>query len=45
MHKISYAADVSASDVPKITSELNRLTRNTSLTVIITENHTPKSIL
>ena len=43
--KVSFQSDVSRQDLPAIQSYLNRLCSNTSLTLIVIENHTPKSIL
>jgi hypothetical protein len=42
---IKYAADVTMSDKPKIMSELDKMLRNNSITIIILEHHTPRGIL
>ena len=45
VEKIFYQPNVTRSDLPTLTSTLNRMCLNTSLTVIIVENHTRKNIL
>ena len=41
--KILFQADVTKDDLPEITEHLNRLTDETSLTLIVVKNHTPKA--
>ena len=43
--KVSYAPDVTTADRSKLMAELDKLLRHSSLTIIVMENHTPKSIL
>jgi hypothetical protein len=40
---ILFQADFTQDDVPDITEHLNRLTSETSLTLIVVKNHTPKA--
>ena len=43
--KVSYAPDVTAADRSKLVAELDKMMRNKRITIIVMENHTPKSIL
>lgn len=43
--KVSFQSDVSRQDLPTIHTYLNRLCANTSLTLIVIENHTPRGLL
>ena len=40
---ILFQADFTQDNVPEITEHLNRLTSETSLTLIVVKNHTPKA--
>ena len=40
---ILFQADFTQDDVPEITEHLTRLTSETSLTLIVVKNHTPKA--
>ena len=40
---ILFQADFTKDDLPEITEHLNRLTDETSLTLIVVKNHTPKA--
>jgi len=42
---ISYAADIKMPDKQKVVSELEKMLRNNSITIIILEHHTPRGIL
>ena len=43
--KILFQADVSKDDLPEIYTHLQSLTESNSITILIVENHTPKSYL
>ena len=45
VEKISFQADVTTTDLPRIQSELQRLARLTSLTLIVVENSTTRGVL
>ena len=45
LDKVSFQSDVTSSDIPRLQSDLNRLARTTSLTVIVVENHTSLGVL
>jgi len=42
---ISDAADVKMPDKQKVVSELDKMLRNNSITVIVLEHHTPRGVL
>ena len=43
--KICFQADVTKNDLPEIHEHLKLLSESNSLTLIVVENHTPKSYL
>lgn len=45
LDKVSFQADVTLADLPRLQSDLNRLARATSLTIILVENHTSRGVL
>lgn len=45
LDKVSFQPDVTTPDLPRISSELQRLARSTSLTLIVVENHTERGLL
>ena len=42
---ISYAADIKMPDKQRVVSELDKMLRHNSITVIVLEHHTPRGLL
>ena len=42
---ISYAADIKMPDKQKVVSEIDKMLRHNSITVIVLEHHTPRGLL
>ena len=45
LDKVSFQADVTLADLPRLQSDLSRLARANTLTVIVVENHTSRGVL